>query len=118
MTDQEKQLLQLLARLAQPERETVLAFAEFLCSRTQRDDASIPEPQLLPRPEQETVIGAVKRLSTSYPMLDKAKMLNETSGIVAQYVLQGRATQDVIDNLEHIFQSQYEQLQEEAKKSG
>lgn len=116
MTDQEKRLLQLFARLAQAERETVLAFAEFLCARIEPDDVSIPEPQRLPRPEQETVIGALKRLSASYPMLDKAKMLNETSGIVAQHVLQGRSAQDVIDNLEHVFQSQYERLQAEAKK--
>lgn len=116
MTDQEKRLLQLFARLAQAERETVVAFAEFLCARIEPDGVSIPEPRRLPRPEQETVIGALKRLSASYPMLDKAKMLNETSGIVAQHVLQGRSAQDVIDNLEHVFQSQYERLQEEAKK--
>jgi hypothetical protein len=41
-------------------------------------------------------------------MLNKDTMLHETSGLVAQHLLQGRAAVEVIDDLEVVFQRQYE----------
>jgi hypothetical protein len=44
----------------------------------------------MPRPSQESVVAAIKRLSKTYEMLDRGPMLNETSALMSAHVLQGR----------------------------
>ena len=43
-------------------------------------------------------------------MLDKAKMLHESSTLMTQHVMQGRAAADVIDDLEAVFRRYYEEF--------
>ena len=43
-------------------------------------------------------------------MLDKAAMLNETSMLMTQHIMHGRAAADVIDELEDLFEQQYRKL--------
>lgn len=110
----ERRILKLFSSLRDSDKETLLAFAEFLAARCPDVDPSrLREPKHLPRPKQETVIKAIKRLSASYPMLDRAKMLNETSSFVTQHVLQGRSAPEVIDDLEAMFRQQYERFKKE-----
>ncbi len=66
------------------------------------------EPVDIPRPETETIIGAVKRLSESYHMLSKDKMLHETADLVGQSLMGTRDTVEVIDDLEVVFRRNYE----------
>ncbi len=68
----------------------------------------IIEPVDIPRPETETIIGAVKRLSETYHMLSKDKMLHETADLVGQSMMGTRDTADVIDDLEQVFRRYYE----------
>jgi len=44
-------------------------------------------------------------------MLNKDTMLHETSGLVAQHLIQGRAAREVIDELEAIFRRHFDDLQ-------
>jgi len=111
MTSRERKLLKLFGALSQADQQALFAFAEFLHARTDTPQDAGP-PVLIPRPDQETVIGAVKRLSASYHMLDKAKMLDETANLMAQHVMQGRDAKEVIDELEAIFRRHYEALSE------
>ncbi len=107
----EKRMLKLFSVLRQQDQETLLDFAEFLTGRKTREDPpELREPKRLPRPEKESVVGAIKRLSASYPMLDKGSMLSETSTLMTQHVMQGRKAGDVIDELEQVFQRHYEQI--------
>jgi len=55
-------------------------------------------------------VAALKRLSKTYPMLDKTKTLGATSDLVATNIMQGADTVEVIDQLEGIFRSLYEKL--------
>nr|VFJ71542.1 MAG: hypothetical protein BECKFW1821C_GA0114237_102739 [Candidatus Kentron sp. FW] len=114
MKAQTKQLIRLFSRLPDSEKKTLLAFAEFLVNRLDSkvalEDESIPVPTIIPRPENETVISAIRRLSKSYPMLDKATMLNETSSLMAEHVLRGRSAPEVIDKLDAVFQRHYENI--------
>lgn len=103
-----QRLQDIFRQLPPAEQDMLLAFAEFLHSRMSVVSEIPPEPQLLPRPQKESVIGAVKRLSKSYPMLDKHKMLDETSALISQHVLQGRDKVEVIDELELVFLRHYE----------
>lgn len=118
-----RRLHSLFEQLADSERATLLAFAEFLATRSRAGTAppgvtapessrpELPPPGSIERPEQETIIAALKRLARTYPMLDKSEMLGATSDIVATHLLQGTDAARVIDELEEIFRSHYEQLQ-------
>ena len=110
VTAGQRELLKLWKRLGDDDRKTLLAFARFL---GQQRDAGQPQaqpaqaPRDIPRPAQESVVAAIKRLSATYPMIDKSDMLHSTSGLMAQHMLQGRAAADVIDELERIFAAHY-----------
>ncbi|MCK5386268.1 MAG: hypothetical protein KAJ39_03720, partial [Gammaproteobacteria bacterium] len=56
------------------------------------------------------------RLSATYPMINKDKLLDETSSLVSQNMLQGRDAVEVIDELEIVFKKHYEILIEESKQ--
>jgi len=75
---------------------------------SQKSSTSLPsQPLSIPRPENESVIAAIKRLSQTYPMLDKSRLLNETSAIVTG-IVQNRNVAELIDELEHIFARHYQ----------
>jgi len=62
------------------------------------------QPRYTPRPEQESVVAAIKRLNATYFMLeDHAGLLNEASVLMTQHVMQGRDINEVIDELETVF---------------
>jgi hypothetical protein len=119
-TDQ--QLMEIYRRLGPGDRKTLLAFAEFLGQRTtgpapravggKTAPVAVPEPLALERPAQESVVAGLKRLSKTYPMLDKSKMLSATSDLVATHIMQGTAAAEAIDTLEEIFREHYRQLQQ------
>ncbi|MDH5301634.1 MAG: Crp/Fnr family transcriptional regulator [Gammaproteobacteria bacterium] len=110
MKSQEKQLINLFRELDEAKRGSVLDFARFLREQVKEQDVALPEPQWVAPKPGETVVGAIKRLSASYPMLDKAKMLDETSTLVTQHVMQGRNKLEVIAELEQVFALHYERL--------
>lgn len=111
MASDEKRLLGLYKQLAPPEREQLQAFAEFLLSRASSKVAKAgprPTPKDIPRPKEESVVAAIKRLSETYHMLDRPKLLNETSVLMTQHLMQGRDLVEVIDEMEDIFQRHYD----------
>ncbi|HID82844.1 MAG TPA: Crp/Fnr family transcriptional regulator [Chromatiales bacterium] len=109
----EKKLLQQFRKLNEQQQKTLQEFAEFLASREEDSEEAPPEisePVVIPRPKEESVVKAIKRLTATYPMLEKQKVLNQTSSLMAQHIMQGRAAVDVIDELEIIFKTHYEKL--------
>ncbi|MCK5479565.1 MAG: Crp/Fnr family transcriptional regulator [Gammaproteobacteria bacterium] len=117
MATTEKHLLQLFSQLAAGDQATLLAFAEFLCGRSSpgavvasSKPQEIPEPGQIERPAEESIVGCLKRLAKTYPMLDKNEMLKATSELVATNIMKGGDTVEVIDELERIFRTHYEQL--------
>ena len=105
LPEAQQRLLDLYNQLQPEDRRSLLAFAEFLCNRdrAQTGDDAKPqaikhEPEQIPRPESESVIKAIKRLSASYHMLDRQAMLDETSSLMMSHVVQGRDAADVIDD--------------------
>ena len=104
----EKRLLTLFNVLDSGQQEMLITFAEFLASRVESEVQAEPAINPIPRPEHETVIEAIKRLSATYPMLKDSKILNEASELVSQHMLRGRSASDVIDNLEQVFRQHYD----------
>jgi len=117
LTPTEEELLSLFGRLSDSQRETLLSFAEFLASQASQEPAEAPpppQPRHIPRPRQESVIAAIKRLNAAYFMLeDRAGLLNETSVLMTQHVMQGRDIGEVIDELESVFARFYEEWRAE-----
>ena len=107
---EQRRLLRLFGALNPANRASLLAFAEFLGTRTDdTDQPSGPQaPDLAPRPEQESVVAAMRRLSTGYVMLDKSAILHEAAGLMAAHTLQGRPAVEVIDELEGLFERAYQ----------
>jgi hypothetical protein len=111
MTNSEQHRLQQIFKQLPPEhQQTLLAFAEFLQTRVVSKPTPPLQPKYIPRPPEESVVAAIKRLSKSYPMLNKAKMLDETSSLMTEHILQGRDKVAVIDELEAIFEQHYEEF--------
>ncbi len=111
----ERRLLKAFAGLTPEQQATVADFAEFLAARGAGEEADAEpappaEPVPIPRPEKESVVAAIKRLTATYPMLERSAMLNETSSLMTQHVVQGRPAREVIDDLEALFRRHYDAL--------
>ena len=116
----DKKLLKVFNRLAAPERDMLVAFAEFLDSRGSAS-ASEPvnlQPVEIPRPEDESVVAAIKRLKNSYHMLESRLLLDEASMLMTQHVMQGREKDTVIDELEVLFRRHFDKFMAEELSVG
>lgn len=125
MTSYDKKLIQFFSVLNDEHKKMVLDFMEFLGSKysdtlppessvdissltANKEPEEITEPTVIPRPESESVISAIKRLSQSYPMLNKEKLFDKTSTLMTAHIMQGRDVVEVIDEIEMVFKDQYE----------
>lgn len=106
--DREK-LLACYNALSAEDKGALLKFAQFLRQQAEDgvsgegDKPVILEPTPMPKPENETVVGAIKRLSASYHMLDKSDLLTETSSLMTAHIMHGRGAEEVIEELEALF---------------
>ncbi len=110
-----KRLKALYRELDGDDRALLVAFAELLAARRataldERAPEPVPEPLSRPRPAGESVIAAIRRLSETYPMLDRGAMLHETSAMMSAHVLQGHGKAQTIDALEALFARHYEEF--------
>ena len=112
MKRNEKDLLKCLRALPAEQQETLFAFAEFLVARTRETPQEYGAPASIPRPEEEKVVQAIKRLRLTYPMLDHGALLHEISEHMTQHLMLGKPAAEVIDALEQVFRQRYEQLQQ------
>lgn len=107
---EEKRLLDLFGRLAPEQQDRLIAFAEFLDVRPADAGAAAAGPVALPRSPGETVAMGIRRLARTYPMLDRRKLMTEASRLMAQHALEGRSTDEVIDELERVFERHYQRM--------
>jgi len=115
---QEKQLIVYFSSLNSSDKDKLLAFAEFLSQRVITNDVdkelidATLQSQLvaIQRPETESVIKAIKRLTTTYPMVEKEQLLHSISDLMTAHMMQGKKAEIVIDELEILFLSAYEKL--------
>ncbi len=105
----EKKLLKLLQTLDAEAQGHLLSYAEYLASQAKPAVTPAQEPKYIAGREDESVIEAIKRLSQCYPMLEKSRLLNDTSALMTQHTLQGRDRLEVIRELEVVFASHYQE---------
>lgn len=81
---------------------------EFAATLGKDDDATVPVvmcPE--PRPADESVVAAIRRLTRVYPAAERRRLMGPVSMLMAQHVLHGRATVEIIDELELVFERQH-----------
>lgn len=112
MNKREKRLLSIYRSLDAQGQSSVLDFAEFLHARTTASPLEKPnaleKPALEAPSENESVIAAIKRLQRSYKMLDTDGLFNEVSGLMSAHIIQGRPADEVIAELELLFDKNYQ----------
>lgn len=108
-----KELLKIFARLDSERQNTLLQFAEFLQSKGDLVSQELAEPVTLARPESETVVGAIKRLKQTYPMIESMAIFSAASALMTDHMVKGRNVVEVIDEMEALFADHYQQLTRE-----
>lgn len=103
-----KRLIELFRGLSGPRQQALLDYAEFLASKEPGEvKAAASEPLPILRPDQESVVRAIQRLTQTYPMLDRNRVFNEASAQMSRHLLQGVPAAEVIDELEVIFRRHF-----------
>lgn len=115
MMSSAKNLLDIFEYLPDHDQQTLLDFAEFLKSRAPAVKSLMIEVVDIARPDSESVIAAIKRLTETYPMIDRSSMFSDTSDLMMQHTLNGRSAVDVIDEMEILFARKLKDIQEECE---
>ncbi len=112
MVSDRKRLVDLFNALEDQQQKSLLDFAAFLKQQSGSDKETGTQERLkpldTPRPDDENVVNAIKRLRASYFMLNTDDLLNESSSLMAEFMLQGREAEKVIDDLEQVFENHYQ----------
>jgi ABC-type uncharacterized transport system involved in gliding motility auxiliary subunit len=110
MKNRLQQLETLMSSLDVEHQQAVVDYATFIVQqyKIHPTEDTKQEPESIARPAAETVIAAIKRMKKTYYMLDPGILLNQTSALMGQHIMQGREASAVIDELESTFQTQYE----------
>ena len=102
-------------KLNTQKQQSLLEFAEFLYSQQVNEVGAAPAQAVrkrdIPRPEQETVVAAIKRLRKTYPMLDARPLLSGASQLMSEHVMQGRSANNIIDELEQLFAEHFAEFE-------
>jgi hypothetical protein len=96
-------------QLSTDRQQSLYDFAQFLLLQQGGPKASAVSqtPLDISRPDAESVVAAIKRLAKTYPMLNREALLHDASTLMSAHVMQGRAANDVIDDLQALFESAY-----------
>jgi hypothetical protein len=116
MSASSKRLVDLFKAMSEQQQQSLLDYASFLHHQSmQAGEESKQEklkPLVQPKPDNENVVNAIKRLRSCYFMLNTNDLLNESSTLMAQFMLQGREADEVIIDLEQVFENHYEKYLE------
>ncbi len=113
MSDSADKLAKIFKSLPEADQKALVDFAEFLQSRAPEISATPMQPLNIPRPDEESVIGAIKRLNQNYPMVDRSSVFSQTSDLMMQHMMQGRPAHEIIDELEQLFEMRFRALLED-----
>lgn len=110
----------ILEQLNHTHLHSILLFARFLLNQQQnissdtvndnRNNKPVQPESIkdIHPPKDEKVVAAIKRLSASYYMLDKKKILDKAAKIVSDHMLNGKSREDAIDEMEDLFAKHYD----------
>lgn len=109
MSVQEQALLKKFRLLPEAQKKALNDYAEFLSQRYAEEPEPVPQqPVDIPRPQQETLIKAIRRLSKTYPMLDSKELFEKTSTYMTRNLMHGEDNDVLIDEMEVFFKECYQ----------
>lgn len=94
-------------RLDQAQQDALMDFAALLAARGDGSPAAVTRRVPEPRPADESVVAAIRRLTRVYPGAERRRLMGPVSMLMAEHALQGRAAVEVIDELEAVFERQH-----------
>ena len=110
-----KALIELYDSMDDERKRSLCDFADFLYAQAEPVSKEIPEPDEIPRPEQETVVGAVKRLKAQYHMVESMTVFSAASSLMTDHMVKGRDVLEVIDEMELLFEDAYKKLLQDSE---
>jgi hypothetical protein len=111
-------LIDLYQALDDSRKKSLSDFADFLYAQAEPVSKEVEAPDDIPRPEQETVVGAIKRLKATYHMIGSMSVFSEASALMTDHMVKGRDVVEVIDEMEVLFEDAYKQLVQESNRNG
>jgi hypothetical protein len=108
-----KALVDLFNALDEDRQASLFDYAEFLQSKGGAVKRDIGEPVEIAKPDNETVVGAIKRLKQTYPMIDSMAVFAVASDLMADHMVKGRDAEEVINEIEALFETTYTELLKE-----
>ena len=118
---EERKLCQLYKSLGDHQRETLLAFAAFLSEKQTTSEIVEPEailqyPLLIEVTDNESVVKGIKRLKSSYFMIEDENLLHEVSALMSEHIMKGVSAKEIIPRVEVVFKKFYQQYKDEFAK--
>ena len=110
-------LIDLYEAMDDSRRKSLSDFADFLYAQAEPVSKEILPPENIPRPEHETVVGAIKRLKTTYFMVESMSVFSDASSLMTAHMVKGRDVAEVIDEMEALFEDAYKNLVQESSKN-
>jgi hypothetical protein len=108
-----KALLKIFEALDAEHQASLFDYAEFLQTRSPPQQKVIGVPMDIARPDNETVVGAIKRLKRTYPMIESMSVFSAASTLMTDHMVSGRDTREVIDEMQVLFEQAYQKLLQE-----
>ncbi len=103
-------LINLYEAMDDERKRSLCDFADFLYAKADPVSKEIPPPEHVPRPQQESVVGAVKRLKVKYYMIESMSVFSAASTLMTDHMVKGRDVIEVIDEMEMLFEEAYDKL--------
>jgi len=111
-----KALTALYESLDDERKQSLCDFADFLYAKADPVVKEVPPPEPVPRPEEETVVGAIKRLKSKYHMVESMSVFSRASSLMTEHMVSGRDVVEVIDEMEALFDEAYNNLLKELEQ--
>jgi len=111
-------LIDLYQALDDSRKKSLSDFADFLYAQAEPVLKEVQAPDDIPRPEQETVVGAIKRLKATYHMIGSMSVFSEASALMTDHMVKGRDVVEVIDEMEVLFEDAFKKLVQESNRNG
>lgn len=105
-----KELVDIYESMDEQRKQSLCDFASFLYAQADPVSKEVPQPEVVPRPEKETVVGAVRRLKIKYHMIDSMSVFSAASELMTDHMVKGRDLVEVIDEMEELFENSYNKL--------
>ena len=105
-----KTLANLFNTLDKDRQQSLFDYAEFLQSKYGMVKQEVSQPIEIPKPEDESVVGAIKRMKQSYPMIDSMEVFAVASNLMTDHMVKGRDVEEVINEIEALFEDTYKKL--------